>query len=342
MSNRKLGSPGLKVLSLGDLLAHPFPRREHLIFPWLRQGESALVWAASGLGKTMLTLTMALAVAGGGRFLGWHNDTPRRVLVVDGEMHAEDLKDRLALLIPAVDGIDVAAARENLLLLPRQFQGRGVAFPDIADEAGQKAVMGHITKHKAGLVILDNFSTLAEVADENEAGAMNPVLRFLLDLKAMDVATILVHHSGKTGQTFRGSSKLATTFEVILGLKADESTANGTGTAFETEWTKFRGQRHASTTPALVSFETHEEAGKAVWSMKPAESDMMRRVIEAAQSGACGTQAELAGALGVSESHVSKLKNRAIKEGRVAAGEIEGYLSDAVATRFARDPKAAF
>ena len=242
MSVRKRGGT-LKVLSLADLLAYPFEPREHLLMPWLRQGESVLVWAGSGIGKTMLTLTMALAIAGGGEVLGWRNATPRRVLILDGEMHAEDLKDRLAMLMPAVAGIDAAAAAGNLALIPRQLQDGRVVFPDIALPEGQEAVLAEIRKHAAELVILDNFSTLAEVSDENEASAMSPVLSFLLRLKQEKVAAILVHHSGKSGTTFRGSSKLATTFEVILGLTAYAGAAAGSGAAFNTEWTKYRGRR---------------------------------------------------------------------------------------------------
>lgn len=74
----------------------------------------------------------------------------------------------------------------------------------------------------AELVLLDNFSTLCEVMDENDAAAMTPTLGFLLRFKQARIACVLVHHSNKGGETFRGSSKLATTFEVIIGLMKPE------------------------------------------------------------------------------------------------------------------------
>ena len=179
-------------------MAHEFPRRDHLLTPWLRQGESALVWAQSGVGKTLLTLTMALAVAGGGEFLEWRCATPRRVLVVDGEMHSEDLKERLTVLAGTVSGFDPEAAADNLLLMPRTWQkGGNVDFPDIVKPEGQALIIKEAQNHKADLVILDNFSTLADVVDENEAAAMSPVLTFLLRLKQDGIACILVHHAGK-------------------------------------------------------------------------------------------------------------------------------------------------
>ena len=339
---KNTANSSLKVVSLGQLLAHPFPPRHYLLTPWLRQGESALVWAASGLGKTMLTLTMALAVAGGGGFLGWHNGTPRRVLVVDGEMHAEDLKDRLAMLIHTVQGIDVAAASENLKLMPRNFQAAGADFPDIADRKGQDAVLKAAMEHRADLVILDNFSTLAEVEDENEASSMNPVLAFLLRLKQAGVATILVHHSGKNGRTYRGSSKLEATFEVILGLMRDEDAVASDGTRFETVWTKFRGLPDPSISPALVRLWTPVGHGASVWSAAPAESDMVRRMIAEAQTGHHTTQRELAKALDIAPGTLSKLKQRAERDGRLARGGLAELLDDAAGQKNADDPKAAF
>lgn len=62
--------PALKHVSLAALLAMNLPQRDHLLSPWLREQESCLVWAAAGVGKTMFTLSLALAIAGGGSLMG--------------------------------------------------------------------------------------------------------------------------------------------------------------------------------------------------------------------------------------------------------------------------------
>ncbi|MFD1378909.1 AAA family ATPase [Fodinicurvata halophila] len=61
----------------------------------------------------------------------------------------------------------------------------------------------HVKTDKPDLVILDNFTTLGEVEDENAASSFNAIQAFLLGLKTCGVATILVHHAGKSGD-FRG------------------------------------------------------------------------------------------------------------------------------------------
>ena len=61
--------------------------------------------------------------------------------------------------------------------------------------------------------------------DENSAAEFNAVTEFLLRLKARGVATMLVHHANKGGDNFRGSSKLAATFETIVKLEKPEGAA---------------------------------------------------------------------------------------------------------------------
>ncbi len=61
----------LKMPTLAQLLASKFNERQYLLFPWLREQESCMIYAESGLGKSMFALSAALAVAGGGEFLGW-------------------------------------------------------------------------------------------------------------------------------------------------------------------------------------------------------------------------------------------------------------------------------
>ncbi|MFD1378908.1 AAA family ATPase [Fodinicurvata halophila] len=106
----------LRAPTLGKLLDSEFPERRHLLSPWLRQQETAMVYAETGVGKSMFAASVALAVAGGGEFLGWRpklreGERGYRVLYVDGEMHIQDIQDRMRVLIKAVPGVDLEAAR---------------------------------------------------------------------------------------------------------------------------------------------------------------------------------------------------------------------------------------
>ena len=335
MTNNQQAS-SLKTTTLADLLARQFPPRAVLIAPWLRSAESCLLWAPTGVGKSLLVNTLALAVAGGGSVAGWKADKPRRVVLIDGEMHIEDLKERLAMLAGTVEGLDMGAAGRNLVILSRQDQSPEVRFPDLAEAtapnpattAGQDVIMRKVRESGAELVILDNFSTLAEVADENEAAAMSPILSFLMRLKQANVACILVHHAGKAGNDYRGSSKLATTFEVIMGLVRPDGQAATEGAVFELLWKKYRGKPTAATRDAEMHLETDAE-GATKWSTKPAAGAEMMAVVDAVRSCLHRTQRAVAEALDMLPAQVTRLKAKAISKGVMTKSEWDVCMSGA-------------
>lgn len=328
MADRGRRPARLRMVSLQKLKQRQFRLREDVIGPWLREGESAMLWAPSGLGKSMLALTIALAVAGGGKVCGWNFDKPRPVLFLDGEMHIQDLRDRLVMLAGTIEGLDQDAADRNLMLLSRQDQDAEVNFPDLAQRAGQDEVLTRALGMKAELLIADNFSTLAEVADENDAAAMSPVLTMLMRFKQAGIATILVHHSDKTSSNYRGSSKLATTFEVIIGLHRLDGRAAADGTGFELRWGKFRGKPTGATRDTEVTLiETPE--GKTIWAVAPASSGEMLALLDAVRSGRFGSQDAIAAELGWGKAKVSKLKGRAVGKGEITRAEWDTCLEGA-------------
>jgi RecA-family ATPase len=97
------GSHKLKMPTLGQLLDARFEKRQYLLAPWLREQENCMVYAATGIGKSLFAMSAALAVAGGGEFLGWRpeaksNGEGWRVLYIDGEMHIADIQERVRQL----------------------------------------------------------------------------------------------------------------------------------------------------------------------------------------------------------------------------------------------------
>ena len=103
---RMQNATDLSILTAAQLMAADRPPRSDLLPPWLASDTAALVYGPPGIGKSFLALGIAWAVARaapGGSFLGWRSTRPRRVLYVDGEMGAAELRDRLALFGPLPD-----------------------------------------------------------------------------------------------------------------------------------------------------------------------------------------------------------------------------------------------
>lgn len=330
MEDSERSSP--QVITLGALLNEKYTPREYLLTPWLRQGEQGMLYAPPGLGKSMLALSMALAVAGGGGLIGWSAQSPRRVLLVDGEMPMDDIQDRAKMLLPAVGG-DPRAASENLVVLGRHHQTGDADLPDLANDKGQTQLLAIARQQRAELVILDNLSTLATIADENAASAFNDVVKFLARMKRDRLACILVHHSNKSMRGFRGSTKLATTFDVIQRLTAPKL-PRGENLAFAIEWEKFRHERRAGAgEPMDVWLMKANNEDGSHWEMERTEDDKLDVLVGLVKSELYATQADLAKAMGVTPSVISKWKKVAISMGKITAGEWRGCLSRAASTR---------
>ena len=159
---------------------------------------------------------------------------------------------------------------------------------------------------KFDLLILDNFSTLGRVVDENAASSFDDIQSFLLKLKTEKVATILVHHTGESGDTFRGSTKLAATFEVMLHLKryggdkdsiADRHAISYGQAQFELEWHKLRNQPAVGRVIAKLT--TREQQGQQVayWDYSTG-LDLLNALKWGLENGLYATKTEIATAAG--------------------------------------------
>lgn len=316
----------LRQITAGQLLARNFPPREFAIDPWLRTGESALVWAATGVGKTWLTLSLALAMAGGGKVWEWSSPKPRKVLLIDGEMNVQDLQERMRKLIDdgGVDQLDREALRSNLILMPRQHQHPKATFYDIADLGAQQRVLDKMTDEGAEVVIVDNLTTCADgLSDENDATAFRSIMGFLLMMKQAGKTAILVHHANKSGTDARGSTALEATFEVKLGLRRPKVSKPDTA-SFIAEFGKLRTKGADSVSRPRVW-----TLGADGWAVEDDEDTADERVIAALETVRYVNQQELAKALGMSQPTISRALKKASVTGRKRKEEIDRLFIEA-------------
>ncbi len=283
-----------------------------------------MVYAAAGVGKSMFALSAALAIAGGGSFLGWKSDGRKtgngwRVLYVDGEMHIGDIQERARLLLDAVPELNREMVGENLSFLARQHQEPLAQFPSITEQDGMTFMGERVRKGPFDLVILDNFSTLGEVEDENAASSFNAIQQFLLNLKVQGVATMLVHHANKTGEDFRGSSKLAATFETIILLeRLKEETEHGVA-QFRVRWDKVRAggpQRKVQDIVAkLITEEQFNEPDRLIWEFEAEELERLDEIKTRLINGEFINQKEISDQFGVSKPMARKYIDKGIRLG---------------------------
>src|SRR5689334_5206622 len=100
---KEVESLRLRSVNITEFMQMELPPRETVLDPVLKVGGLAMVYAPRGIGKTFFSLSLAYAIASGGEFLRWKAGQPRNVLIVDGEMPAAIMKERIACIARGSD-----------------------------------------------------------------------------------------------------------------------------------------------------------------------------------------------------------------------------------------------
>jgi hypothetical protein len=98
----------------------------------------------------------------------------------------------------------------------------------LVDDAGQLGRL--VDEHKPSVVVLDSLRSLAPELDENDSRAAEAALRPVSRLaQQRDVPVLLLHHAGKTGVEYRGSTAIGAAVELGFTLsRHDDDPAKAT------------------------------------------------------------------------------------------------------------------
>jgi KaiC/GvpD/RAD55 family RecA-like ATPase len=304
-------------MNYGDFARLDIPEREWIVEGLLTTQALAMIYGWRGLGKTWLSLSMAVAVGSGEAFLKWDSAQKRRVLYVDGEMPAADLQARARQMVGGREGVllDLISSeffyqseRCGFVLNNIEHQGRFLALLAALDAEDRRPAV----------LIFDNISSMSSGVDENDNSAMDSLLAFMRELRHLGYTVILIHHAGKGGDQ-RGASRREDLLDVVIRL-AQPDTPSRTGNAkFRIEFAKVRGTRAPSTIECELIVGPD---GSPAWAMvevggtgeKPAWLHVLKFIGEKKPS----TQTEIATAFGVGHSvisrHLSRLRKREMVE----------------------------
>jgi replicative DNA helicase len=64
-------APQIRPLTAAEFLQLELPPRQKILAPWLPEKGLVLIYSLRGLGKTLLAMSIAYAIAAGAEFLGW-------------------------------------------------------------------------------------------------------------------------------------------------------------------------------------------------------------------------------------------------------------------------------
>lgn len=159
----------------------------------LREGETMNVIAAPKVGKSWLTMDLAIAVATGRPWLGRFGTSRGRVLLLDNELHRETLASRFPRVAEA-RGVDDRELYEGLFV--DNLRGRLLDFHRL------RRYLESIPRGWYRLIVLDAFYRfLPSETDENSNGDMARIYS-LVDHWAdrLGASFAMVHHASKGSQ----------------------------------------------------------------------------------------------------------------------------------------------
>jgi len=302
-------APQIRPLAAAEFLQLELPPRQKILAPWLPEKGLVLIYSLRGLGKTLLAMSIAYAIAAGADFLGWWTSgKPRKILYIDGEMPAETMQERLAAIVGGFAQQPPADDFFRILISDLCPQG----LPDLGTVEGQAWIDQHVGD--AEVVFADNISTLVRSGRENEAEGWLPVQNWALRHRRSGRAVAMLHHAGKGGAQ-RGTSRREDVLDTVISLRRSGDYSPDQGARFELHYEKCRGFYGNDAQPFEARYEVRD--GVAVWTRTEIVDAERAGVVAAMKDGMSIRDA--AKELDISKSKVERLRRKAMERGELSS-----------------------
>jgi RecA-family ATPase len=212
-----------KGITGDQILASTEERTETLLLgEYLGAGETMLLYAPTGQGKTINALSLCIALTTGGSFYNWKCHRPIKVLFVEGgELTAYGIAERARRIYK-----DQGITSDPNFHLKAPTKEDPTAF-NITDHSHQMVLDKYIQEYGIECVVFDNFNSL-RVEDDNEFQAWGRLEKWLNRLRTRKVASVIVHHTNKEAKQQSGAQRKADYCDLVVRIqKSRLSTKKG-------------------------------------------------------------------------------------------------------------------
>jgi hypothetical protein len=213
------GEEGAKAqrteLLLSAWLGRELPPRDYLLGDVFCTTSRWLIFGNTGVGKTLFALSMAAAMAAGGRFLDWDGRRVCRVMYLDGELPAETFKERMQLIADEY-GADLVIYGYNCDVLP---DGE---MPPLNTPEGEKWLWREIEIVRPDVIVLDSImSLLTGTMGEEESWA--PVKLLVRKISSSRIGQLWLHHTGHDTSKGFGTKTREWEMDTVVSLMGEEN-----------------------------------------------------------------------------------------------------------------------
>ena len=296
------------ILQVQDFNTIDLPEKRQIICPWLPEQSISLISGWRGTGKTWFAMSLVDAVTRGQGFGPWDLGASVPCLYLEGEMPAQDVRERLKDLNPSQD-------REQPLFIYSDAYGNTLGLPraNLLSENWRTTMKRILTTRGIKLWVVDNLASLTGGIDENSKKDWDPVNSFLLELRFAGIASILLHHTNKDGGQ-RGTSAREDNIDCSIMLKRPFDYVPEDGARFKVT---FQKARVATKDLGLIGdTQFHliaDEHGNLTWTWGNVRRETKTEILRMVDDGA--KNKTIAETLDVDKGYVSRVKKQALNDG---------------------------
>ena len=278
-----------------------FPIPKEYLAPWILEENVILIVGERGVGKSWFAFGLCQAITSGQDFGPWKIENKANIVYVDGEMGRYDNQNRMKIL-----GLN---KQENFILLNNHQTGiDGGVVANLVHEEYREWFKTQLIERNIKIAVFDNVSCLASGLNENKKEDWDPINQWMIELKHAGITSILIHHMGKElSHGGRGTSAREDNIDVNLVLTKPKNYQIEDKARMSVSFTKTRMEIKNPNTVANIEIKLVD--GK--WEFK--KSNQNQKVLELIHEGI--PQKTIASTTGLTQGQISKIKNKAIKDG---------------------------
>ena len=195
--------------------------RDYLMGTLLCTTSRWMVYAPTGLGKTLFTMNMMAAMASGQKFLNWQPGRKCRVMYIDGEMPAETFKERI-VQVTTLFGKDI-----ELIGINRDDEAsHNNEMPPLNTGEGVEWLKHKVKYTKPDAIAFDSIMCLLG-GDMKDEESWEPVKQLMKWLTNQHIAQIWVHHTGHAEGRSYGSNTREWELDTVLRLDRPQGDEDG-------------------------------------------------------------------------------------------------------------------
>ena len=204
LDNIQIGRRESLIIAPGEKMPGEDIERRTILDPIIKSGHTIWLYAATGVGKSWLSICIAYAVAKGHCQIGpWRSNKAMKVLYIDGEMNSDELRLKINM---------IKAGYGDKGIAPIHLISAGsTGTINILDTAWQKDIEPELKDYD--LIIFDNLYSLTE----NRNFEIKPLLRWFKKLNKLDIAVVAVDHSNREDK-IQGSVEKERAADTIIEL----------------------------------------------------------------------------------------------------------------------------